>query len=109
MLYLIMEYADGGDVDQRIKTAVRSRRSFPEQTVLRWTGQTCSALAYIHSLGILHRDVKPTNLFLTSADDIKLGESGQRRQWYPDRQNAPWRKRGVNRQGKKGVAVMTGF
>ncbi|ESL06289.1 hypothetical protein TRSC58_06039 [Trypanosoma rangeli SC58] len=42
------------------------------------------ALAYMHSEGILHRDVKPSNCFLTGEGELRLGDFGLSRLWDRD-------------------------
>jgi hypothetical protein len=43
---------------------------------MRIAAQTCRALSHAHGHGILHRDVKPTNVWLMSDGTIKLGDFG---------------------------------
>jgi NIMA (never in mitosis gene a)-related kinase len=66
MLYIIMEYADGGDLDGRIKA--QHGRPFNESLVLEWFVQICLAVKHIHDRKIIHRDLKSENIFfMTSA------------------------------------------
>ncbi|XP_072324098.1 serine/threonine-protein kinase Nek9-like [Scyliorhinus torazame] len=51
-----------------------------EQTVVWYLYQIVSAVAHIHSYGILHRDIKTLNIFLTKSDLIKLGDYGLAKQ-----------------------------
>ncbi len=37
------------------------------KTVTTWLHEMCQALQYVHGLGVLHRDLKPLNIFITSA------------------------------------------
>jgi NIMA (never in mitosis gene a)-related kinase len=60
-----MEYLDGGDLSNKIQAA---RRGFPEPEVLDIMAQIALALIYIQSKRILHRDVKPANIFMTKWD-----------------------------------------
>ena len=60
--YLVMEYVPGPDVrSELIRTG-----SFTLGTALAITEQTLRALSSAHSAGIVHRDVKPENVMLTS-------------------------------------------
>jgi hypothetical protein len=63
--YLVMEFLEGQDVGQLIAEQGRLQPSLAIDLVI----QVCEALAEAHSLGIVHRDIKPTNLFLTSRPD----------------------------------------
>jgi serine/threonine protein kinase len=47
-----------------------------EPSIWRAVLQTAEGLRYIHSQHILHRDIKPLNVFLTAAGDVKLGDFG---------------------------------
>jgi serine/threonine protein kinase len=58
--YIVMEYLQGADL------ATRLRRTGPLalETAVDFLLQACEALAEAHRLGIVHRDVKPANLFV---------------------------------------------
>ena len=88
-----MQFAAGGDLQAQLRHHRSTREKMVEARVLKWCQQMLSALAYIHSLCILHRcesvaadamcslvfldsDVKPANVFLTENEDIKLGDFG---------------------------------
>lgn len=49
---------------------------FPEKLILNWFLESLLALKYIHEKKILHRDIKCSNIFLTSNNTIKLGDFG---------------------------------
>ena len=73
-LYIVMEYAEGGDLWRYIQN--RNGRHIPESQILIWIQQLCSALSYVHSQNILHRDLKSRNIFLDSENNAKLGDFG---------------------------------
>eukprot|EP00742_Colponemidia_sp_Colp-10_P007604 GILJ01008196.1.p1 GENE.GILJ01008196.1~~GILJ01008196.1.p1 ORF type:complete len:643 (-),score=109.38 GILJ01008196.1:299-2227(-) len=73
-LFIVMDYADGGDLYQRIKE--RAGRFFPEPQILDWFVQICLAMKHVHDRKVLHRDLKTQNIFLTSSNMIKLGDFG---------------------------------
>ena len=70
---IVMEFCDGGDLASFIQ---RQRRHLPEDHVMRWFRQMISGIHYIHELNILHRDLKPANIFLTSGQQLKIGDFG---------------------------------
>ena len=75
-MHIVMEYCEGGDLSHQIKNAKKKNLYFDEEQVLDWFIQMCVALEYIHSMKILHRDFKPSNIFLTKLNVIKIGDFG---------------------------------
>ncbi|KAN0033564.1 hypothetical protein ACTFIV_000025 [Dictyostelium citrinum] len=78
-LYIIMEHCSGGDLSQLIKKCRNERTYMDEEVIWRTLLQILSALQEIHNRKdgvILHRDIKPGNLFLDENKNIKLGDFG---------------------------------
>jgi serine/threonine protein kinase len=73
--YLVMELVDGEDLGGLLE---RRQSAFPLANVLHWSTQLLDALDYLHTLNppIIHRDIKPQNLKLTSRGKIKLLDFG---------------------------------
>jgi eukaryotic-like serine/threonine-protein kinase len=72
--YLVTEHAGGGDLSEQIAGA--RARPIALDEVLRIAAKVASALDHVHACGIVHRDVKPENLWITSDGAIKLGDFG---------------------------------
>lgn len=62
--YLVLEHVSGGSLRELLN---RQRAPLPIDHVLRFLLSTAEALAYAHAHGVIHRDVKPENLMLTSS------------------------------------------
>ena len=75
-LCIVMDFADGGDLAQRIEAQAAGRTPFPEAQVLDWFVQLCLALKHAHDRKVLHRDLKPQNIFLTRKNMVRLGDFG---------------------------------
>lgn len=66
--FLLLERLKGSTLDQFLKR--EKRLPFPE--VLSIALPLCDVLGYLHQQGVVHRDVKPENVFLTSDGGLKL-------------------------------------
>jgi NIMA (never in mitosis gene a)-related kinase len=75
-LAIVMDYAEGGDLSKRIAHHRSRRDLFAEGQIIRWFTQIALGLKYLHKRHILHRDLKPQNIFLTKRDDLRLGDFG---------------------------------
>ena len=75
-LCIIMDYAAGGDLSHRIQKQQKSGQRFAEVDVAAWMVQLLLALKYLHERKVLHRDIKPQNVFLTGKNMVKLGDFG---------------------------------
>jgi serine/threonine protein kinase len=71
--YLVMDYVAGQSLHELVEG---SQRGLSESQVLNWADQLLSALEYIHSHGIIHRDVKPSNIRLTPGGQVFLVDFG---------------------------------
>ncbi|PKU83212.1 CBL-interacting serine/threonine-protein kinase 11-like [Dendrobium catenatum] len=71
-IHFVLELAKGGDLFSRIATFGR----LPEHLSRRYFRQLISAVAYGHSHGVFHRDLKLENLLLDDRGDLKLSDFG---------------------------------
>ncbi|ORY51050.1 Pkinase-domain-containing protein [Rhizoclosmatium globosum] len=71
-LYLILQYAPGGDLFRYLAKEVM----FKEPTAAFYVGEILLALEHLHELGIIYRDLKPENVLLDSEGHILLTDFG---------------------------------
>ncbi len=72
-LYLIMEYVDGRELDEVIKNLSAPISIDRAKKLMK---QILEAFSYAHQNGIVHRDVKPSNIIITADDQIKVLDFG---------------------------------
>jgi serine/threonine-protein kinase len=70
--YIVMEYVQGETVAEIIKR----KAPVPVPEKLRWMEELCAGAAYAHQLGVIHRDLKPTNLMIDRSGRLKILDFG---------------------------------
>jgi serine/threonine protein kinase len=78
--FIAMEYLEGED----LKSIIARRASMSLEQKLRILVEVCEGLAHAHSMGVIHRDIKPGNIFLTRAGQVKILDFGLARQSTSD-------------------------
>ena len=73
-LCIIMEYADGGDLYQRILEYKKKQSLMSENFLWHILIKLARALKVLHELNIMHRDIKSANVFLSKDGKVKLGD-----------------------------------
>ncbi len=82
--YLAMEYVDGVDGYRLLRRLKQETRTLPVPIAIYVIREVLRALASVHTakddagraLGIIHRDVTPSNLYLSAEGKVKLGDFG---------------------------------
>ncbi len=70
--YIAMEYVEGLSLFQHIQ---KKGKLHPREA-LNYMAQACSALYAMHSLGIVHRDIKPDNILIAKGGTVKIMDFG---------------------------------
>lgn len=71
-VYLVMEYMVGGD----LKSLLAMYGFFEESAARFYAAEICLALQYLHKQGIVHRDIKPDNMLISTTGHVKLTDFG---------------------------------
>jgi len=71
-VYIILELCSS----QSLNELIRRRKRLHELEVMCYVTQICSAIKYLHSHRVIHRDLKLGNLFLNDKMEVKIGDFG---------------------------------
>eukprot|EP00124_Ichthyophonus_hoferi_P002268 Ihof_evm3s148 gene=Ihof_evmTU3s148 len=71
-LYLVMEFLPGGDLASLLQNFI----VFDEEMAAFYIAEVVLALEYLHTHGIIHRDIKPDNMLVTQSGHCKLTDFG---------------------------------
>jgi formylglycine-generating enzyme required for sulfatase activity len=75
-LLLEMEYAPGGSLKDLLPQPGQTGQPLPVNQAVQYGLQAAEGLALLHTMDIVHRDVKPSNLLLDAHGEIKLADLG---------------------------------
>jgi serine/threonine-protein kinase len=67
----LMEYIDGQTLKEK-----NDKQKLTISEILNYTKQICDALGHAHQHGIIHRDIKPDNIMITRAGQVKVIDFG---------------------------------
>lgn len=81
LLYFVMEFVDGTDVQQMIHSSGR----LSEEHAITITVNVCEALHYAHARGVIHRDIKPANILINCDGGVKVADFGLAKMHDPSR------------------------
>ena len=70
--WIVMELVEGGSLKGRLDRQER----FPVPEIVRIMGEVCAALNYSHQRGVVHRDIKPGNIMMTTDGQVKIADFG---------------------------------
>eukprot|EP00358_Blepharisma_japonicum_P001335 CAMPEP_0202945346 /NCGR_PEP_ID=MMETSP1395-20130829/6342_1 /ASSEMBLY_ACC=CAM_ASM_000871 /TAXON_ID=5961 /ORGANISM="Blepharisma japonicum, Strain Stock R1072" /LENGTH=109 /DNA_ID=CAMNT_0049645247 /DNA_START=323 /DNA_END=649 /DNA_ORIENTATION=+ len=77
---IVMEYSEFGDVENDIDSRRAKSNPWPEEELLHHMTELIDAFAFLQEKNLVHGDIKPRNLFMTSQGRMKIGDFGESRQ-----------------------------
>lgn len=86
-MIIITEYCERGDLGALIKETKAKNQELSEEFILSVMAQMLLGLNFLHKNRIMHRDIKPGNIFIASNGEIKLGDLGSTKEFRRDFQH----------------------
>eukprot|EP00118_Oscarella_pearsei_P027084 m.310749 g.310749 ORF g.310749 m.310749 type:complete len:419 (+) comp54425_c0_seq1:96-1352(+) len=75
-IWVVMELCDGGSVSRLARAVVAAGRRLGEDVIGYVLREVLQALVYLHNNGVIHRDIKGSNILLTRQGNVKLADFG---------------------------------
>jgi serine/threonine protein kinase len=72
LFYIAMEYIQG----ETLYNILARQKTLPADKIIDYSRQICAGLDYAHSMGVIHRDVKPANIMITPQGTAKIMDFG---------------------------------
>ena len=76
LYYFVMEYIEGATLEDLLKNYIQEGHLTPHDDVIRIGRDVANALDYAHEQGIVHRDMKPSNIMISRDNRVVLTDFG---------------------------------
>mmetsp|Transcript_15697 Transcript_15697/g.38097 ORF Transcript_15697/g.38097 Transcript_15697/m.38097 type:complete len:518 (+) Transcript_15697:95-1648(+) len=75
-LWVVMEYMDGGSLTNLVQALQQRRTDMAEGEMGAFAKASLEAMAFLHSLGRIHRDIKSDNILINTRGEVKIADFG---------------------------------
>ena len=86
--YILMEYCDGRNLRDFMNEHINNGEYIDEDILSNIIKQICLGIKEIHNKNIIHRDLRPENIFMNKNMEIKIGDFGISKQFDPNKEYA---------------------
>ncbi|XP_028841219.1 serine/threonine-protein kinase Nek5-like [Denticeps clupeoides] len=73
-LYVLMDHHEDRSLFQKVDDQGKLGQPFSEEQILDWIVEICMALKHLHDNSVVHKDLRPQNVFFTEFGSVCLGE-----------------------------------